>query len=89
MEIVLNIPDNVIERLGGNGAVARKVLELIAIGAYRSGELTSPQIQEMLGVDRFELDGLLKAHKVFLEYSPEQLEREMETIENLKTTCAA
>lgn len=84
MEIVLNIPDNVAERLSGNGAAARKILELAAVEAYRSGDLSSPQIQEMLGVDRFELDGLLKAHGIFYEYSLEQLEREMKAITSMR-----
>jgi hypothetical protein len=42
MEILLNIPDNVAERLGGNGAAARKILELAAVEAYRSSDLSSP-----------------------------------------------
>jgi hypothetical protein len=84
MEVVLTVPDNVAEQLGSNGVVARRILELAAVEAHRSGELTSPQIQQMLGIDRFELDGLLKAHGVLFDYPPEQLGREMKTVERLK-----
>lgn len=83
MEIILTVPDSVAEQLGNNGIAARRILEFAAVEAYRSGELTSPQIQEMLGIDRFELDGLLKAHGILFDYSPDQLEREMKTIERL------
>jgi len=38
----------------------------------------------MLGIDRFELDGLLKDHGIFLEYSPEELAEEVETVQRLQ-----
>lgn len=90
MEIVLTIPDNVAANLqnGGTKPILRRVLELIAVDGYKSGELTSPQVQEMLGIDRFELDGVLKAHGVFFDYTPEQLAREVETIRKLQETRA-
>jgi hypothetical protein len=86
MEITLTIPDSVAEQLqdGSNGQVARRLLELAALEGYRSGQLTSPQIQEMLGLDRFALDGFLKAHGVLFDYPPEQLEREVATIRKLQ-----
>ena len=82
MEITLTIPDSVAEQLqnGSNAAVGRKLLELAALEGYKSGALTSPQIQEMLGIDRFELDGFLKSHGVLFEYSPEEVEEEFEAI---------
>jgi len=33
-------------------------------------------VAERLGLSRYELDGLLKAHGVFLDYSMEDFERE-------------
>lgn len=78
MEIVLTIPDDVAVSLqnGGSKPISMSVLELIAVDGYKTEKLTSPQIQALLGVDRFELDGILKAHGVFFEYSPEELARE-------------
>jgi hypothetical protein len=35
-----------------------------------------PSSAQLLGLSRYELDGFLKAHGVFLEYSKEDLERE-------------
>ena len=37
----------------------------------------------MLNVSRFELDGILKAHGVLFDYSPEELAEEIETIKSL------
>lgn len=85
MEIVLTVPDNVVEQLGSNGAAARRILELAAVEAFRSGELTSPQVQEMLGIDRFQLDGVLKTHGVLFDYSPEEIAEEFEAIQKFRT----
>ncbi|MGH9841746.1 MAG: UPF0175 family protein [Blastocatellia bacterium] len=84
MELVLTIPDEVAERLenGSNGGqVTRRLLELAAVEGYRSGTLTPTQAQEMLGLDRFEFDGVLKAHGVFHEYTEEELAEEVAAIE--------
>lgn len=81
MEIVLTIPDDmrVAPRHAKNGTGIRHLLEYIGVELYKADAITGPQLQEMLGIDRFELDGVLKAHGVFLDYSPEELAREAET----------
>jgi len=83
MEIVLTIPDEVAASLenGSNGGqVAKRLLEFAAVEGYRSGALTSTQAQEMLGLERFEFDGVLKAHGVFYEYTDEELAEEVAAI---------
>lgn len=89
MQITLTIPDNIAAQLGTNGIAARKILELAAVQGYGSGQFTSPQVQEMLGIDRFQLDGLLKAHGILFDYSPEELAEEVETIQRLQAARAA
>lgn len=92
MEIVLTIPDEVTAETqsGKNGASLRRLLEYVGVELYKAEILNGPQLQEMLGLEsRFELDGVLKAHGVFFDYSPEQLAREVETIERLKESRAA
>jgi len=82
--ITINIPDDITERLQERfGDLSRWFLELLAVHLHKSGQLTSPQAQEMLGIDRFELDGVLKAYGVLFDYSPEQLAREEETSRKL------
>jgi len=86
MEIVLNIPDDLrAEALHDkNGSGVLRLLEHIGVELYKTDAITKPQLEELLGIDRFELDGVLKAHGVFFDYSPEQLEREVETIKMLQ-----
>jgi hypothetical protein len=87
MEIVVTIPDNVAAEIqnGSTTPLSRQLLELAALEGYKSGRFTLPQIQAMLGFEsRFELDGFLKAHGVLFEYSPEEIEEELETIRTLQ-----
>ncbi|MDQ3013968.1 MAG: UPF0175 family protein [Acidobacteriota bacterium] len=87
MEVMLTIPDDVaaVLRNGGSASVSRKLLEMAALEGYKSGEFTSPQVQAMLGFEsRFELDGFLKAHGVFFDYTPEEIAEELATIKMLQ-----
>jgi Uncharacterised protein family (UPF0175) len=82
MEIVLTIPDEIAAQIqnGSGEPIARRVLELTALEAYRQGLLTENQLRQMLGfTTRYQLDGFLKAHGILFDYSPTELEREAET----------
>jgi hypothetical protein len=47
--------------------------------AYRERKLSTAQLRRLLGFEtRYELDGFLKAHQVWLEYTAEDLERDRE-----------
>ena len=86
MEVTLTIPDDVAASLqnGSNASLSRRLLEMAVLEGYKSGEFTSPQVQAMLGFEsRFELDGFLKAHGVFFDYTPEEIEEELATIQGL------
>ena len=73
MEIVLRIPDELAAQIqnGSGEPVARRVLELTALEAYRQRLLTTTQLRRMLGfATRYQLDGFLKAHGILFDYSP-------------------
>ena len=60
--------------------LARAALESLALEGYRSGALTQSQVRPMLGFQtRMEVDGFLKEHSVYLEYTLEDLDREAES----------
>ena len=67
-------------QIAGEGRdVSRALLEALALEAYRERKLTTEQIRQLLGFDtRYELDGFLKQHKVWLDYTSDDLERESE-----------
>lgn len=82
----MTIPDEVRAEAqpGQNGTGVRRLLEHIGVELYKMDAITRPQLEELLGIDRFELDGILKAHGVFFDYSPEEIAEEMETIKMLQ-----
>lgn len=78
MTITLNIPDDLAPQFIRPGqGLARTVLEDAAVEAYRMHRLTTPQLRRLLGIaSRHELDGLLKARRVWLVYTLEDLKRD-------------
>lgn len=64
--------------------LSRAALEAIALEGYRSDRLTGFQVRVNLGfATRLELDAFLKAHRIDLEYSLEDLEREHQDLDFL------
>jgi len=78
MRIWLDLPDDLVDQLTEQGQdLSRSALEALAIDAYRMNRITSHQLDQLLdGPSRYELDGFLKHHRVPLEYTFVDLERE-------------
>ena len=85
MEVTLHIPDEVAKRLAAAGSdLSRRALEAFSLEEYKAGRLTEAQLRELLGLrTRHELDGFLKAHEVWLNYSQGDLERERAALRRL------
>jgi vacuolar-type H+-ATPase subunit C/Vma6 len=87
MEVTLTIPDDVAAEIqnGGNGSLARRLLELAAIRAYEDDLLTTRQIQEMLAFeDREELFAFFKVHDVRdRHFTMDELEKGRTTLDSL------
>ena len=80
-QVTLEIPEELTAALSGAGGdLARTLLETLALEAYRERKLSTGQLRRLLGLEsRYELDGFLKAHRVWLDYGVEDLERDRET----------
>jgi len=80
MRVRLDLPEELSAILGAQGAdLSRAALEAITLEAYREHRLTTAQLRRLLGFDsRYELDGFLKEHEVWLEYSWQDLEHDRE-----------
>ena len=51
VNIAIEVPDDVARQLAPEGEnLSRRALEALAIEGYRSGEITSAQVQQMLGL---------------------------------------
>jgi len=85
MQVTVELPDEVARRLAEKQPdLTRAVLEAIAIEAVRDRVISTGKAAEMLGVSRNTMDGILKRAQVFLDYSPEDLERDRETHQQLR-----
>jgi predicted HTH domain antitoxin len=75
--ITFQVPEDIARDLGEEQDLERMVLEAVAVEGYRSGKLTQAQVRRLLGYQtRMEVDGFLKQHGVYLEYTLEDLDRE-------------
>jgi predicted HTH domain antitoxin len=69
INLAVNLPPEVEERLRAeSGDLSSAVRESFAINLFRRGILTHHELGEVLGIDRFETDALLKRNDV-TEYS--------------------
>ena len=81
MEIIISVPDEFAAQLVRSGQEpSRAALEALAVEAYRERRMTGYQLRTLLGIpSRFELDALLKEHKIE-KYTIEDFENDLATI---------
>ena len=82
MEVTVEIPDEIAARMmNGGGDLSRRVLEAWAAEGYRLGFLHKPDLRRLLGFQTsYEIDGFLKAHNVFDDYTLEDFEAERQAL---------
>jgi hypothetical protein len=85
MNLIVEIPDDLAGRLGATGDdLSRRALEGFALDEYKAGHITKAELRRLLGFGtRYELDGFLKAHEVWADYTVEDLHREVQDLKSL------
>jgi hypothetical protein len=75
MQIVVEIPDEFVHLIIPAGRdPARVIFEAALLQAYRQSRISTHQMMQVLEFQtRYELDGFLKDHQVWIEYTPEQM----------------
>jgi hypothetical protein len=70
---------------GDSGEVARKILEHVALEGFKSGNLTTSQVRQLLGFQsKLQVHGFLAAHEVpWVDYDTEELQNEVDTLSKL------
>ena len=81
MDVYLEIPEEFARHLASDAkGLARAALEALAAEAVRSGRLTTSQARGLLGIQsRYEMDGFLKTHGVFLDLTLEDVQMDSDT----------
>jgi len=76
VNITLQLPEDIAQHLSAEWYdLPRAALESLALEAYRARKLSTEQMRRLLGFQtRFELDGFLKQHQVWLDYTREDLD---------------
>ena len=80
MDVAFSIPEDIGRRLEAGGRdLSRQALEGIAAQAYRNGTLTLGEVRRLLGhASRMETEAFLKERGALLDYTEEELERDLE-----------
>lgn len=86
MQITIDIPDQVAQRLGGESKnIERRFLEVLVADVYNSGGLSTAEVGRILGLSsRLETHAFLKRMGIYLNYDEAELERDIQTIGELR-----
>lgn len=86
MQIKIALPDEVADSLSAKwGSVERKLMEMIAIEAYREGSISVGKVRELLGMEtRWEIDTFLKEKGVDLTYNEADFQADRQIHEQLR-----
>ena len=78
MDVHLEVPEEFARHLASDSkGLARVALEALAAEGVRSGKLSVFQARTLLGIQsRYEMDGVLKAHGVFLDLTLEDVRKD-------------
>ncbi|MEA5506217.1 UPF0175 family protein [Halotia wernerae UHCC 0503] len=85
MQITIEIPEEIGNQLQQNWQdLPQKILEAIALEAYRSGIMTSAQIQQLLKFSSWwETEQFLKQSQAYLDYTEDDLEQDIQTLHQI------
>jgi hypothetical protein len=85
MELTVQIPDDLARSMGASGGdLARRALEALALEEFKSGHITGPELRRLLGFGtRYRLDGFLKSHGVYEDYTMEDFDQDRDALKQL------
>jgi hypothetical protein len=85
MELTVQIPDDLARNMSASGGdLSRRALEALALEEFKSGHITKPELRRLLGFGtRYRLDGFLKAHDVYEDYTMEDFDRDRDALKQL------
>jgi predicted HTH domain antitoxin len=86
MQITIEIPDEIAQRLEQTeGSLSRRLLEVIIADAYRSGQVNTAEVRQILQLpSRLETHAFLKGMGVYLNYDEAELEQDLQTLREFR-----
>lgn len=85
MEVTVQIPDDLARSMSASGAdLSRRALEALALEDFKSGHIAKAELRRLLGFGtRYRLDGFLKSHDMYEEYTMEDFDRDRDALKQL------
>ena len=84
MAVTIELPPNVESRLRAELANLDDVAKLgLAVEAFRNGKLSVGQFAELLGINQYAADGILKERGILFADNEDELTAEREALERL------
>lgn len=82
MQIQIDLPEDIASALiAGGQDICRTAAESLALEGYRTGRLSEEQMRRLLRFEsRLQVHAFLKDHQVYLNYSEDDLEHDLETV---------
>jgi len=74
MHVTVKLPDEIVEGLGRDAEIPRRVLEALILQRYMAEEISLGRLAELLGLNRWEAEAFLDRHNARLPYTMEMLE---------------
>ncbi|TVR07856.1 MAG: UPF0175 family protein [Phormidium sp. GEM2.Bin31] len=85
MQITIEISDEYIQKLQPNlDNFSERILETLVIEAYQAQHITAAEVGQILNLDRFAVDDLLKQKGAYYHYTFTDFEQDSQTINNLQ-----
>jgi hypothetical protein len=91
MDVQIHIPDELASAiLVDQPDLARAALESLALEGYRSQRMSEAQVRRLLGFrTRMQVHAFLKQHNVYLNYSVQELEQDLESLKAVEERMTA
>ncbi len=84
MQITIDLPDELVQHFNHNH-LAREILEALVVQGYQTEKITSAEVGRILGLPSlWAVDAFLKQHNADLHYDETDLERDRETLRQLR-----
>ena len=78
MEVILHIPHDIASQMAdAGGDLARRALEAFTLDELKAGRITEPQLGEILGLARLQIDGFLKSRGVSEQVTLEDIAQDV------------
>jgi predicted HTH domain antitoxin len=76
MQVTVKLPDEVVEGLGREAEVPRRVLEALVLQRYLAEEISQGRLAELLGLSRAEAEQFLDHNNARLPYTKDMIEED-------------